>query len=868
MIICDIDNNGADVGSYGITFATNIFESDNYKFEITNTSNASNTANAELEITKGNSILTYLSESSSVYGDSNIPIDVSINTIQDIEYKKVNNTCGASIVSSSTGFKLNSTSAGYVDIIITTKITQTNPEADNYKSITESDEKIIRHTVEKAELTFTFKNDSRDFGDPDPVFVFESVTGFVNGELDGYKGDINDKISELIKEVPKGITDAFLSSPERVGYKIFVDPNNTGIDDNYYFSFVNAKLAITQDKPLVITKEETAEITQTSAKLFAAIEKKGISDITEIGFIWSIADDDLDKNDTDVSKERGRYIESVIIATLDPDPFPFEYDIENLPEGTNIYYRAFTENKEGISYGIIRSFVTEKIEATIGNFEDFYVTYGGDNIDLLVKTGITRNSTGNIYFTVKSSYGTMILNDFLTLKIGNVEQFTLTANIEEHGVYSSVSESIKVQVEKAKITAIPKDTTRFYYEENPEIKIEYTGLKNGDNPNITLNIAPRASTSELLDLNSDIGEYVINLSDDSFDNNYNIDTSSKAKFIIKADRPIVKTLSVEDVTSSSFLVNSKTISNGGIEIIEQGHYWATKISDLENKMVSKTSGYFNNKLNELKPNTLIYIQSYSINSEGESKGNILEVITKKSSPSVTIHSELRDITYSDFQIIFSFSDYIEGFNINDIQIENAEIENLTTLDNQTYKADIILIKEGFINVSIPKDKVYDNQNNYNLESEIYTIEYRTDLLADTDNDGILNIDEDQNKDGDIFNDDCDEDGIPNYKDTDFCPIETITPKIFSPNNDGINDSFVIKEIEVHYPDFQIIVYDINGRALFNYKHNGNTNKEPIWWTGKINNSENLVPDDTYFYTINYNRDNVKSKSGWIQVSTK
>jgi gliding motility-associated-like protein len=70
----------------------------------------------------------------------------------------------------------------------------------------------------------------------------------------------------------------------------------------------------------------------------------------------------------------------------------------------------------------------------------------------------------------------------------------------------------------------------------------------------------------------------------------------------------------------------------------------------------------------------------------------------------------------------------------------------------------------------------------------------------------------------------------------------ITPMIlFTPNGDGINDSWLIYNIE-HYPDNLILVYNRWGQKVF--EHSGSY--EP--WEGK-----DLLgipaPDNSYFYII-------------------
>ncbi len=72
-----------------------------------------------------------------------------------------------------------------------------------------------------------------------------------------------------------------------------------------------------------------------------------------------------------------------------------------------------------------------------------------------------------------------------------------------------------------------------------------------------------------------------------------------------------------------------------------------------------------------------------------------------------------------------------------------------------------------------------------------------------------------------------------------CDLEI--PNVFTPNNDGINDEFVIKNLE-HYPNSRIVIYNRNGKKVFEH-HNYDGN----WWDGRG------APDGTYFYVLFYER---------------
>ncbi|MHA8102172.1 gliding motility-associated C-terminal domain-containing protein [Aquirufa nivalisilvae] len=130
---------------------------------------------------------------------------------------------------------------------------------------------------------------------------------------------------------------------------------------------------------------------------------------------------------------------------------------------------------------------------------------------------------------------------------------------------------------------------------------------------------------------------------------------------------------------------------------------------------------------------------------------------------------------------------------------------------------------------------------------------------DTDTDGIYNyLDADDDGDGLLDkweNDlnlgalpDCDHDGIPNQLDPDVC--ETYLTNGFSPNGDGVNDTFIIPGI-MSLPNHRLSIYNRWGSLVFetdNYKNN---------WDGMSNNADTLLTNDgkivdgIYYYIIDF-----------------
>lgn len=89
------------------------------------------------------------------------------------------------------------------------------------------------------------------------------------------------------------------------------------------------------------------------------------------------------------------------------------------------------------------------------------------------------------------------------------------------------------------------------------------------------------------------------------------------------------------------------------------------------------------------------------------------------------------------------------------------------------------------------------------------------------------------------------------------------PDGFSPNGDGINDSFQILNIEFVYPNYTIEIFNRYGNVLFK----GDANKPA--WDGRNTNSNFISGESAtgvYFYIIHYNKDNLPPSQGQLYLN--
>ncbi|MGJ8685120.1 MAG: gliding motility-associated C-terminal domain-containing protein [Nonlabens sp.] len=99
----------------------------------------------------------------------------------------------------------------------------------------------------------------------------------------------------------------------------------------------------------------------------------------------------------------------------------------------------------------------------------------------------------------------------------------------------------------------------------------------------------------------------------------------------------------------------------------------------------------------------------------------------------------------------------------------------------------------------------------------------------------------------------------------FESCEVIFPEGFSPNNDGVNDTFSIPGLQAQFPNFVLKIYNRAGAELYETRSENYVEFAGIPNKGLFA-SDGLLPVGTYFYVIQYNDPSQEDTASWVYIN--
>ncbi|MFY0628725.1 MAG: gliding motility-associated C-terminal domain-containing protein [Flavobacteriaceae bacterium] len=116
------------------------------------------------------------------------------------------------------------------------------------------------------------------------------------------------------------------------------------------------------------------------------------------------------------------------------------------------------------------------------------------------------------------------------------------------------------------------------------------------------------------------------------------------------------------------------------------------------------------------------LQDASSNSNNNIASNVLNLTYDSTRPEITITTDVTDPTNTGFTATFTITEELADFEVADVILVNASIDNFDMQTSTLYTATITPIGDGIVSVTIPEDTLEDNSNNGNLAAS-YSITY-------------------------------------------------------------------------------------------------------------------------------------------------
>ena len=402
-------------------------------------------------------------------------------------------------------------------------------------------------------------------------------------------------------------------------------------------------------------------------------------------------------------------------------------------------------------------------------------------------------------------------------------------------------------VTKASLTATADDKSKEYGEANPAFTVSYTGFKGSDS--ITdIDTAPTASSTATA--TTDVGSAVITTSAGT-DNNYTIVpvngtlTIGKATLTATADDKSKEYGEANPAFTVSYTGFKGADSATDLDTAPTASSTATATTDVGTAVITTSAGTDNN-YTIVPVNGTLTIGKATLVATADDK----EKVFGEANPTFTI-------SYDGFKGSDSVTD-----------LDTAPIASSTA--NTTTAAGVVVI-----------DMSVGTDNNYTIVSVNGVLTILADADGDgdpdttdpdDDNDGILDADDNSQftpnpdqKDTDgngvaDVDEDCDNDGIINYYDTDVAdcqePILKKKSYGFSPNGDGINDGWVVEDIEL-FPNNVVQIFNRSGKLVFKKKGYDNT------FEGTFKGKK--LPVGPYIYIIDLGNGSQPTR-GWIYIN--
>lgn len=459
-------------------------------------------AEQTFSVNKAPQSISFLGPANMTYGDANHVLDGSITpSDNDVTYEII---AGDAVVIDQDELELVIVGTGDVTI------RATGQETDNYLAPNHVDRSF---TIYKKTITATADNQTKTYGDSNPVFTI-AYDGLEEGEN-----------SDVIDTAPSAATSAVADSD--VGFYDIVLTG--GLDDNYAIQLENGQLEITKKVLVTTADNQSREYGESNPDLTLSFD----------GFIEG-------ENASDLS---GTLPSRTTEA--DENSSVGEYTI-TVAGGSDVNYEFQNENG---TLTITKAELDTYAVSLIKN-------YGDDNPELeLELVGFKNEET----LAVINALPVVATQASKYSDAGN-HVITVTGGEDDNYSFNYINGTLAIG--KVALTATVQDVEKVYGQANPEFVIEYVGFVSGED-DASLDLPMVVTTTA--DENSNVGEYVLDLQDQE-DTNYEINTIDGTLTITKAEQ-IVEIQDITDkvINATPFDIVASVNSDTELQYAVSGH---------------------------------------------------------------------------------------------------------------------------------------------------------------------------------------------------------------------------------------------------------------------------------------------------------
>ena len=522
----------ANVGTYAIT-GSGAFDN-NYTFSYVN---GTMTVNKATLTATANNV-------SRAYGDANPALGVTYTGFKNGETAAVID----SAVTASTLADVNSDAGTYT--------INTSGGLDNNYTFAYANGTL---TVNKAVVTATVGNGTREYGDANPAF---SVTyaGFKNGQ--------NSSVIDTL-----ATSSSIANATSNVG--TYATTATGAFDNNYTFSYVDGTLTVT--KATLTATANNASRVYGDANPALSVTYTGFKNGETVSVIDTLATPSSAANllsnvgsyaITATGAVDNNYNFTYVDGTLTVNKALLTATAGNASraygDANPVIGVTYTGFKNGQNSSVIDTQAsTSSIANNLSNVGTYATTASGaadNNYDFTYVDGVLTINKAALVATagnVSREYGdanpvigisyTGFKNGEDSSVIGTLATASSAANATSNvGTYATIASGAfddnysfsytngTLMVTKAMLTATAASVSRSYGDANPAIGVTYTGFKNGENSSVIGTLATGASAANLL---SDVGTYTTTASgavDNNYDFTYVNGTLSVGKAILTA----------------------------------------------------------------------------------------------------------------------------------------------------------------------------------------------------------------------------------------------------------------------------------------------------------------------------------------------